>query len=131
LQKKSGMMGLTGFSDLRDIESQAGQGNTDCQLALAMNAYRIKKYIGSYAAVMNGLDAIVFTAGIGENSSYMRQLVCIDMGYFGLELDELKNEIRSTAIREINTPQSKTKILVIPTNEEIEIANQVFELLSN
>jgi acetate kinase len=96
-----------------------------------MNAYRIKKYIGSYAAVMNGLDAIIFTAGIGENSSYMRQLVCTDMGYFGLELDDLKNEIRSKVIREINTPQSKTKILVIPTNEEIEIANQVFELLSN
>jgi acetate kinase len=131
LQKQSGMSGLTGFSDLRDIESQAGQGNTDCQLALAMNAYRIKKYIGSYAAVMNGLDAIIFTAGIGENSSYMRQLVCTDMGYFGLELDDLKNEIRSKVIREINTPQSKTKILVIPTNEEIEIANQVFELLSN
>lgn len=131
LQKKSGMLGLTGFSDLRDIESQAGQGNTDCQLALAMNAYRIKKYIGSYAAVMNGLDAIIFTAGIGENSSYMRQLVCTDMSYFGLELDDLKNEIRSNDIREINTPQSKTKILVIPTNEEIEIANQVFELLSN
>lgn len=131
LQKQSGMLGLTGFSDLRDIESQAGQGNTDCQLALAMNAYRIKKNIGSYAAVMNGLDAIVFTAGIGENSSYIRQLVCTDMSYFGLELDDLKNEIRSETIREINTPQSKTKILVIPTNEEIEIANQVFELLSN
>lgn len=131
LQKQSGMLGLTGFSDLRDIESQAGQGNVDCQLALAMNAYRIKKYIGSYAAVMNGLDAIIFTAGIGENSSYIRQLVCTDMGYFGLELDDLKNEIRSNEIREINTSQSKTKILVIPTNEEIEIANQVFELLSN
>jgi acetate kinase len=130
LQNQSGMLGLTGFSDLRDIESQAGQGNTDCKLALAMNAYRIKKYIGSYAAVMNGLDAIIFTAGIGENSSYIRQLVCTDMSYFGLELDDLKNEIRSASIREINTPQSKTKILVIPTNEEIEIANQVFELLS-
>lgn len=130
LQKQSGMLGLTGFSDLRDIESQAGQGNTNCQLALTMNAYRIKKYIGSYAAVMNGLDAIIFTAGIGENSSYMRQLVCTDMSYFGLELDELKNEVRSTAIREINTPQSKTKILVIPTNEEIEIASQVHELIT-
>lgn len=131
LQKQSGMLGLTGYSDLRDIEANAEDGNANCQLALAMNAYRIKKYIGSYAAVLNGLDAIVFTAGIGENSAYMRKLVCTDMEYFGIDLDESKNEIRSKAIREINTEDSKTKILVIPTNEEIEIANQVFELLTN
>jgi acetate kinase len=129
LNKQSGMLGLTGFSDLRDIESNAAQGNKDCQLALAMNAYRIKKYIGSYTAALNGLDAIIFTAGIGENSSYMRQLVCTDMEYFGIELDDAKNEMRSKDIREINAPQSKTKILVIPTNEEIEIANQVYGLL--
>lgn len=129
LQKQSGMLGLTGFSDLRDIESNAAKGNLDCQLALDMNAYRIKKFIGSYAAVLNGLDAIIFTAGIGENSSYIRKLVCTDMDYFGLELDSVTNEIRSKEIREINTPDSKTKILVIPTNEEIEIANQVYELL--
>jgi acetate kinase len=131
LQKQSGMLGLTGFSDLREIESAAGQGNADCQLALSMNAYRIKKYIGSFAAVLNGLDAIIFTAGIGENSSYMRKLVCTDMDYFGIELDESKNDMRSKEIREINTSNSKTKILVIPTNEEIEIATQVYGLLSN
>jgi acetate kinase len=130
LQKQSGMLGLTGFSDLRDIESNAEQGNKDCQLALDMNAYRIKKFIGSYAAALNGLDAIIFTAGIGENSSYIRKLVCTDMDFFGIELDEAKNEIRSKKLREINLPQSKTKILVIPTNEEIEIANQVYDLLS-
>lgn len=130
LQKQSGMLGLTGYSDLREIEANAENGNADCQLALAMNAYRIKKYIGSYTAVLNGLDAIIFTAGIGENSSYIRKLVCTDMEYFGIRLDESKNEIRSKAIREINTEDSKTKILVIPTNEEIEIANQVFELLT-
>jgi len=129
LQKQSGMLGLTGYSDLRDIETNAEKGNEDCQLALAMNAYRIKKFIGSYAAVLNGLDAIVFTAGIGENSSYIRKLVCTDMDYFGIELDHDKNEIRSKEMREINTLNSKTKILVIPTNEEIEIANQVYELL--
>ncbi len=131
LQKQSGMLGLTGFSDLRDIESEAGQGNAACQLALAMNAYRIKKYIGSYSAVLNGLDAIIFTAGIGENSSYIRNLVCTDMEYFGIELDEAKNDMRSKEIREINTSNSKTKILVIPTNEELEIANQVYDLLSS
>ena len=130
LNKQSGMLGLTGYSDLRDIESNAGQGNKDCQLALDMNAYRIKKFIGSYAAALNGLDAIIFTAGIGENSSYIRNLVCADMEFFGIELDEAKNEIRSKEIREINLPQSKTKILVIPTNEEIEIAHQVYDLLS-
>ena len=131
LQKQSGMLGLTGYSDLRDIEANAEKGNVDCQLALAMNAYRIKKYIGSYAAVLNGLDAIIFTAGIGENSSYIRKLVCTDMDYYGIELDDAKNEIRSKEIREINTVNSKTKIMVIPTNEEIEIANQVYHLLLN
>jgi acetate kinase len=76
------------------------------------------------------LDAIVFTAGIGENSSYIRKLVCTDMDYFGIKLDNEKNEVRSKEIREINTVDSKTKILIIPTNEEFEIANQVYELLS-
>lgn len=90
LHKKSGMLGLTGFSDLRDIEANAANGNTDCQLALEMNAYRIKKYIGSYAAAMNGVDAIVFTAGIGENSSTLRAMVCSDMEYLGVELDQTK-----------------------------------------
>lgn len=131
LQKQSGMLGLTGYSDLRDIQSNALEGNKDCQLALAMNAYRIKKYIGSFAAALNGLDAIVFTAGIGENSAYIRKLVCTDMDFFGIELDDAINEIRSKEIREINQVQSKTKVLVIPTNEEIEIANQVYHLLLN
>ena len=130
LQKESGMFGLTGFSDLRDIEANAEKGDENCQLALAMNAYRIKKYIGSYAAVLNGLDAIVFTAGIGENSSLMRKLVCTDMDYFGLTLDTEKNEIRSKEIREINLANTKTKILVMPTNEELEIANQVYDSLN-
>ncbi|SDX22456.1 acetate/propionate family kinase [Flavobacterium degerlachei] len=131
LLKESGMLGLTGYSDLRDIEASAEKGNIDCQLALAMNAYRIRKYIGSYAAAMNGLDAIIFTAGIGENSSYIRKLVCTDMDYFGIEIDMEKNDIRSKEIREINTLNSKTKIMVIPTNEEVEIANQVYNLLLN
>lgn len=130
LQKQSGMLGLTGFSDMRDILANAAEGNKDCQLALDMNAYRIRKYIGSYTAALNGLDAIVFTAGIGENSADIRKLVCTDMEFFGIELDDAKNEIRSKEIREINQPQAKTKILIVPTNEEIEIANQVHHLLS-
>jgi len=75
------MLGLTGFSDLRDIQEQASEGDKECQLALQMNAYRIKKYIGSYATILNGLDAIVFTAGIGENSEVMRQLVCEELDF--------------------------------------------------
>ncbi len=131
LQKESGMLGLTGYSDLRDIESEAEKGNADCRLALKMNAYRIKKFIGSYSAVMNGLDAIVFTAGIGENSDVIRNLVCTDLDFLGVELDKEKNGIRSKEARDISLSSSKVKILVIPTNEEVEIANQSFELLSN
>ena len=130
LNKKSGMFGLTGFNDLRDIESEASKGNSSCILALEMNAYRIKKYIGAYIAAMNGVDAIVFTAGIGENSSLMRQLVCKDMDYFNIHLDDAKNDLRSSTLREVNSIDSKVKILVIPTNEELEIAKQVFKLLT-
>ncbi|MEP0302192.1 MAG: acetate kinase, partial [Maribacter dokdonensis] len=130
LNKKSGMLGLTGYNDLRDIEVEASKGNTDCILALEMNAYRIKKYIGAYIATMNGLDAIIFTAGIGENSSLMRQLVCKDMECFNLHLDDSKNDLRSKNVREINTTDSKVKILVIPTNEELEIAKQVYQLIN-
>lgn len=130
LQKESGMLGLTGYSDLRDIESEAAKGNLDCQLALQMNAYRIQKYIGAYTAAMNGLDAIVFTAGIGENSKVIRNLVCKDLGFFGIELDADKNDIRFKDIRDISLPASRVKILVIPTNEELEIAKQSFELVS-
>lgn len=129
LQKESGMLGLTGYSDLRDIEAEAEKGNKNCQLALAMNAYRIKKYIGAYTAVMNGLDAIVFTAGIGENSSFIRKLVCVDMEYLGIDIDTGKNNIRAKKLTEIHTNTSKVKVLIIPTNEELEIAKQSFELL--
>ncbi|MBU2929344.1 acetate kinase [Winogradskyella psychrotolerans] len=130
VNKESGMLGLTGFSDLRDIEREASNGNKECQLALAINTYRIKKFIGAYTAAMNGLDAIVFTAGIGENSSVIRQLVCEDMDFFGIDLDISKNELRSKTLREINTETSTTKILIIPTNEELEIAKQAFHLVN-
>lgn len=129
LQKESGMLGLTGLSDLRDIEAAAEKGNENCQLALDMNAYRIKKYIGAYTAAMNGLDAIVFTAGIGENSSCMRKLICSNMDYLGIDLDEEKNNIRAKNLTLINSKNSKVKVLIIPTNEEVEIAKQSFQLL--
>lgn len=128
LNTKSGMYGLTGLSDLRDIEAEAEDGDAQCQMALAMNAYRIKKYIGAYTAALNGLDAIVFTAGIGENSSYLRNLICTDMDYLGIKLDTEKNNIRSKTLRAINTEDSLVKILIVPTNEELEIAEQVYAL---
>jgi len=131
LQKKSGMLGLTGFSDLRDIQNAAEKGNKNCQLALDMNAYRIKRYIGSYAAILNGLDAIIFTAGIGENSIDMRARVCENLDILGIDIDLAKNNIRPDVLTEINTATSKVKILVIPTNEELEIAKQSVQLFKN
>jgi acetate kinase len=131
LIKKSGMLGLTGHSDLRDIQAEAEKGNADCILALEMNAYRIKKYIGAYAAALNGLDAIVFTAGIGENSALLRKMICGDMDYLGIALDGSKNELKSGSLREIGTDTSKVKILVIPTNEELGIAKQAVLLGDN
>jgi acetate kinase len=128
LHKESGMYGLTGFSDLRDIEENAAKGNKQCQLALDMNAYRIKKYIGAYAAAMNGVDALVFTAGIGENSDVIRSLVCSDMDFLGIKLHEEKNKERSKELRTINADDAQVKILVIPTNEELEIAKQAYKL---
>ncbi|MBY5959002.1 acetate kinase [Membranicola marinus] len=128
LTKQSGMLGLTGYSDLRDIESRALAGDTVCTLALEMNAYRIRKYIGAYAAAMNGLDALVFTAGIGENSSKMRKLICADMEFLGIDLDEDKNDIKSDQLRSLNSTTSKVQILVVPTNEELEIAKQAYRL---
>ncbi|WP_159024024.1 acetate/propionate family kinase [Formosa sp. L2A11] len=127
LSKESGMFGLTGYSDLRDIEAEAEKGNKECILALEMNVYRIKKFIGAYTATLKGLDAIVFTAGIGENSATMRKMICDQMDYFGIHLDQALNAERLPNIRSINTPDSKTKILIVPTNEELEIATECYE----
>ncbi|UMB61474.1 acetate kinase [Lutibacter sp. A80] len=130
LLRDSGMTGLTGYSDLRDIEALAAKGNEDCKLALDMSAYRIKQYIGKYVAALNGVDAIVFTAGVGENSILTRKMVCEDMDFFGIEIDEQKNDIKPKVLTEIHSENSKVKILIIPTNEELEIAKQSYNLLS-
>ncbi len=130
LQKESGMLGLTGYSDFRDIEKQAEKGNKDCILALQMFAYRVKKYIGSYASAMNGLDAIVFTAGVGENSILVRKMICEEMDYLGIDIDLKENDIKAREIIDISSDSSKVKVLVIPTNEELEIAKQSYKLLS-
>lgn len=130
LNKKSGMLGLTGFSDNRDIASAAASGDLKSQEALLMNTYRIKKFIGAYISVLNGIDALIFTAGIGENASNIRKMACEDLNFFGIEIDDEKNEQRMEGIREIQSKNSKVKILIIPTNEELEIAKQTYSLLN-
>lgn len=130
LMEESGMLGLTGYSDLREIERLAQNGDETCIMALKINALRIKKYIGAYATLMNGLDAVIFTAGIGENSDMMRALVCEDMDFLGITLDNHKNAVRADQITEIHKEGATTKVLIVPTDEEIEIALQSFQLLN-
>lgn len=126
LNKKSGMLGLTGFSDMRDIGKLYHQGQPEAILAYQLYAYRIKKYIGSFAAAMNGLDVIVFTGGVGENDQLTRTLVCEKMDFLGIKLDSEKNKLPNTGLRTIQAENSSVQILVIPTNEELEIARQCF-----
>ncbi len=130
LNKHSGMLGLTGFSDMRDVRDAVANGDQKAELASEMYAYRIKKYIGAYAAVLNGLDAIVFTAGVGENDKSTRKRICANMEYLGIHFNEAANEQPGSGIRELNTPESPVKILIVPTNEELEIAQECFVLLS-
>lgn len=127
LNKKSGMLGLTGFSDMRDITKAINEGDADAKLAYDMYAYRIKKYIGAYASALNGLDALVFTAGVGENDVLIRQMVCEEMDYLNISLDKDQNSVRAKGIRDISFAGSKVRILIVPTNEELEIASQCFE----
>lgn len=129
LNKRSGMLGLTGHSDMRDITAAIEQGDEQAKLAYDLYAYRIKKYIGSYTAVLNGLDAIIFTAGVGENDALIRELICTDLQYLGIELDTAVNSTRAKGIREISTANSKVKVLIVPTNEELEIAQQCYEIV--
>ena len=131
LNKKCGMAGVSGVSsDFRDLTAAAGQGNHRAQLALDMFSYSCKKYVGSYAAAMNGVDCIVFTAGVGENTPCVREAICDNMQYLGLEIDKNKNlEKNNGEIRDITGAGSKVKILIIPTNEELVIARETVELL--
>ncbi|NRD76114.1 acetate kinase [Bacillus sp. BRMEA1] len=128
LNKKSGMLAVSGFSsDLRDIEIEAQQGNQRAQLALEVFANRIHKYIGSYSARMNGLDAIIFTAGIGENSDTIRASVLKGLEFMGVYWDPALNKVRGKEAF-LNYPHSPVKVLVIPTNEEVMIARDVVRL---
>ena len=130
LNKKSGLLGLSGVSsDLRDVVKAAGEENERAKLALEAYVYRIVKYIGAYAAAMNGVDAIVFTAGVGENSVPIRENVCKSLGYLGVELDKKKNENVSGDTAIISSDDSKVKVIVLPTNEELAIARETVKLV--
>lgn len=131
MNKKSGVLGISGLSsDFRDLEDAAAKGHEGAKLALDMFVYRIKKYIGSYAAAMDGVDVIVFTGGIGENTKIIRKAVCDNMSYLGIKLDSEKNNIKGIE-SEINAADSKVKVVVIPTNEELMIARDTLELVTN
>jgi acetate kinase len=130
LNKESGMLGMTGYSDMRDVNKAIENGDGEAELACEIYAYRIQQYIGSYVAVLKGLDAILFTAGVGENDDKMRQRICAGMDFFNITSDGEKNKTRSGNMREINTDGAAVKVLVVPTNEELEIANQCMHVLS-
>ena len=125
LNKKCGMLGISGFSsDMRDCTEAMLKGDERARLAIEMVAYRVKKYVGSYIAVLGGVDAIVFTGGIGEHSYRVRKMVMENMEYCGAKFDEKKNEEYSSGIGYLNTDDSKVKIIVLPTNEELSIARE-------
>jgi acetate kinase len=128
LNKRGGLLGLTGDSDLRDIEQRAQDHDHQAQQALAIYALRAKHYIGAYLAQLGKIQAIVFTAGVGENSSEMREQICTGLEHLGIELDYELNQQRSKVARDIASESSPVRILVIPTNEELEIAQQTARL---
>ena len=131
LNKKSGVSGVSGVSsDFRDLRAAKDAGNDRARLALDLFTYRVKKYVGSYAAALGGADAIVFTAGIGENDADVRESVATGLEYMGAKLDPEKNRARSgEPVREISAADSRVKILVIPTNEELVIARETREIV--
>ncbi|MEJ2703374.1 MAG: acetate kinase [Sedimentisphaerales bacterium] len=127
--KQSGLLGLSGVSnDMRDLEAAADKGNERAELAIDVFCYRIKKYIGAYAAVLDTVDAVVFTGGIGENAVLMREKICNAVSQIGLELDRKANEAAVAKEAAISTEDSDVKVLVIPTNEQVAIANDTYEL---
>jgi acetate kinase len=128
--RESGLKGICGVNDMREIIRLANDGDERSKLALDMYCYRIKKYIGAYCAVLGRVDALVFTGGIGENAALIRKLCCEDLDRLGIVLDNQNNEACSPGSSEIQGEKSSVRILVIPTNEELEIARQTYELIS-
>ena len=132
LNKKSGILGVSGISsDLREVIKASKDGDKRSKITIEMLCNRIKKYLCSYAGLMGGVDAICFTAGIGENSDLIREKVCHGLEFMGIELDIEKNKIRASGIREISNQNSKTKIYIIPTNEELVIAKDTYNLVKS
>ena len=130
LNKKSGVLGISGVSsDFRDIEDAVAEGNERAALALKVFAHKVRFYIGAYIAEMNGVDAIIFTAGVGENDVTMREIICNNLGNLGIKLDPVKNKMRGKET-EISTDDSKVKILMIPTNEELMIARDTYNIVT-
>ena len=131
MNKKSGMLGISGkSSDLREVLEGAASGDDKCRLAIDMIAYRIKQYVGSYAAALDGVDALCFTGGIGENAALIREKVCSGLDFMGLVLDPTKNNVSAEDARDIATPGSNGRIFVIPTNEEYVIANDTYKVVT-
>lgn len=128
--RKSGMLGLTGHQDMRDVVAAWRAGDAEAALGLDLYTYRLKKYIGSYFAILGRLDALVFTAGVGENAPEIREMAVAGLEHLGLEIDEEKNRERKPGVRDISAADAATRILVIPTNEEWEIARQTFAVTS-
>ena len=129
LNKKSGVLGISGISsDFRDLEKAMNDGNKRAELALKIFARKVRFYIGAYIAEMNGVDALVFTGGIGENDAYMRNLICSNMGNLGIKLDKHKNQARGVQAM-LSTDDSPVKVMVIPANEELVIARETSELV--
>jgi acetate kinase len=127
--KKSGLLGISGISnDMRDLEEFAKKGNARAKLAIDVFCYRIKKYIGAYAAVLDTVDTVVFTGGIGENSVFMREQICNAVSQIGVQLDLAANQLAVAKEAQISTKDSAVKVLVIPTNEQAAIANDTYEL---
>jgi acetate kinase len=129
LNRHSGLKGICGFNDMREVHQQAEQGNASAILAIEMYCYRIRKYIGAYTAVLGRVDAIVFTAGIGENAAFIRAQVCDDLAGLGIVLDATKNKLSCEGVLDISTAESIVRVLVVPTDEEWEIAMQTRSLL--
>ncbi len=130
LNKHSGLLAISGISsDMREVVEAMNEGNEQAKLAFEMYAYRIRKYIGSYVAAMDGVDAIVFTAGVGENSDVLRKEITKGLTFFGVRLDEERNAVRSSESRRITTDDSEVGVLVVPTNEELLIARDTYRLV--
>ena len=124
LNKHSGLKGICGVNDMREIARLAAEGNGQARRAIEMYCYRIKKYIGAYKAVLGDVDALVFTGGIGENAADIRARSCDGLSGMGIEVDEIKNNLKASFVREIQRNNGSVRILVIPTDEELEIAEQ-------